>query len=198
MNNVVPRSPSPVLNNKRKRNESSDNESNESSEILPPRNKKKRRSEANENNHPHAVKKDKLYCICKTRYDPKKFYVGCDVCNNWFHGSCVGITETMAKTMTEYQCDECRNARDNSEIYCICKQPYDETQFYIGCENCSDWFHGRCVGILQCEADRIEEYICPRCDPNSKLNVPNQKKLTAKDCEAIKRLVKQLLVSSKK
>ena len=70
-------------------------------------------------------------------------------------------------------------------------------RFYIGCENCSDWFHGRCVGILQCEADRIEEYICPRCDPNSKLNVPNQKKLTAEDCEAIKRLVKQLLVSSK-
>ena len=69
-------------------------------------------------------------------------------------------------------------------------------RFYIGCENCSDWFHGHCVGILQCEADRIEEYICPRCDPNSKLNVPNQKKLTAEDCEAIKRLVKQLLVSS--
>ena len=57
-----------------------------------------------------------------------RFYVGCDVCSNWFHGSCVGITESMAKTMTEYTCDECRNARENSEIYCICQQPYDETQ----------------------------------------------------------------------
>ena len=79
VNNVVSRrSPSPTMNNKRKRNESSDNESNESSAgtVLPPRNKKKRRSEggnANENNRlPAAVKRDKLYCICKTRYDPKK------------------------------------------------------------------------------------------------------------------------------
>jgi len=195
-------SPSPTfVNNKRKRNDSSDNESNESSEggtVLPPRNKKKRQSSGASNALPplpEGVKREKLYCICKTPYDPKKFYVGCDVCSNWFHGSCVGITETMAKTMTEYICDECRNARDSGELYCICRQPYDETQFYIGCENCSDWFHGRCVGILQCEADRIEEYICPRCDPNSKLNVPNQKKLTAKDCEAIKRLVKQLLAN---
>ena len=57
-----------------------------------------------------------------------RFYVGCDVCSNWFHGSCVGINETMAKNMTEYICDECRNARENREIYCICQQPYDETQ----------------------------------------------------------------------
>ena len=30
-------------------------------------------------------------------------------------------------------------------------------RFYIGCESCSDWFHGRCVGILQAEAESIEE-----------------------------------------
>ena len=69
-------------------------------------------------------------------------------------------------------------------------------RFYIGCENCSDWFHGRCVGILQSEADTIDEYLCPRCDPDSKLNVPNQKELTHDDYEVIKKLVKQLWVSS--
>ena len=68
-------------------------------------------------------------------------------------------------------------------------------RFYIGCEKCSDWFHGRCVGILQSEADHIDEYLCPRCAPNSQLNVPNQKRLTADDYEAIKKLVKQLWVS---
>jgi len=94
--------------------------------------------------------------------------------------------------MTEYICDECRNARENREIYCICQQPYDETQFYIGCEKCSDWFHGRCVGVLQSEADKIDEYLCPRCAPGSALNMPNQKILNAEDYENIKRLVKQL------
>ena len=96
--------------------------------------------------------------------------------------------------MTEYICDECRNARENREIYCICQQPYDETQFYIGCEKCSDWFHGRCVGVLQSEADKIDEYWCPRCAPGSELNMPNQKQLTEDDYETIKRLVKQLWV----
>ena len=81
--------------NKRPRNASS--ESSEGSidnklEILqPPKKKKKRRSSGQ--GASSTVKKDKLYCICRTKYDPKKFYVGCDVCNNWFHGSCVGINE---------------------------------------------------------------------------------------------------------
>merc|ERR1719189_2655823 len=188
------------MNNKRTANKRQRNASSESSEgsndntleIIqePPKKKKKRRSSGQASST--SVKKDKVYCICRTKYDPKKFYVGCDVCNNWFHGSCVGINETMAKSMSEYICDECRNARENREIYCICQQPYDETQFYIGCEKCSDWLHGRCVGILQSEADHIDEYLCPRCAPNSQLNVPNQKRLTADDYEAIKKLVKQI------
>ena len=45
--------------------------------------------------------KDRLYCVCKTKYDETKFYVGCDVCSNWFHGACVGITPKMSKKMSE-------------------------------------------------------------------------------------------------
>ena len=59
--------------------------------------------------------------------------------------------------LCRYVCDECRSAKENDEIYCLCRQPYDESQFYIGCERCSDWFHGRCVGILQAEAKDIDE-----------------------------------------
>lgn len=57
-----------------------------------------------------------------------RFYVGCDICNNWFHGSCVGITENMSRGMSEYVCEECQNAKDNQEIYCLCRRPYDESQ----------------------------------------------------------------------
>jgi len=137
-----------------------------------------------------GIKKDRMYCVCKSRYDPAKFYVGCDICSNWFHGSCVGITPKMSKKMSEYVCEECRSAKENDEIYCLCRQPYDDSQFYIGCEKCSDWFHGRCVGILQAEAESIEEYVCPRCEPNSKLNYPNLKKLNSKDHELIKKTFK--------
>jgi nucleosome-remodeling factor subunit BPTF len=57
-----------------------------------------------------------------------RFYIGCDVCNNWFHGSCIGITEAASKSMSEYVCAECKKASENQEIYCLCKQPYDESQ----------------------------------------------------------------------
>ena len=103
----------------------------------------------------------------------------------------------MSKDMTEFICDACSRARDNQEIFCLCKQPYDETQFYIGCEGCPDWYHGRCVGILQSEAGQIDEYFCPRCSPNSVLNRPNLKLLNAQDYDLIKKLVKQLLVRIK-
>ena len=54
------------INNKRKRHDSDDT-SESSGTPQPPKAKKKRRSSGQA-----SVKKDKLYCICKTRYDPKK------------------------------------------------------------------------------------------------------------------------------
>ncbi len=67
-------------------------------------------------------------------------------------------------------------------------------RFYIGCEGCSDWFHGRCVGILQLEADTIDEYLCPKCDPRSKYNAPNMAELEDADLDLMRRLVKQIQV----
>ncbi|XP_015116667.1 nucleosome-remodeling factor subunit NURF301 isoform X2 [Diachasma alloeum] len=138
------------------------------------------------------VKKQKLYCLCRTPYDETKFYVGCDLCNNWFHGECVGITEEMSKSLSEFVCTECRHARDTQELYCLCKQPYDESQFYICCDKCQDWFHGRCVGILQSEADNIDEYVCPNCQRNSSVNFANMKNLSAKDLDLLKKLIKHI------
>ena len=60
---------------KRRRSKSSDISS--PNNDLPPR--KKRKSISNS----LPTKKDKLYCICQTKYDSSKFYVGCDVCNEW-------------------------------------------------------------------------------------------------------------------
>ncbi|XP_051172895.1 nucleosome-remodeling factor subunit NURF301-like isoform X2 [Leptopilina boulardi] len=161
---------------------------------------KNRRSHGNSTTPPggssaanaNRIKKEKLYCLCRTPYDETKFYVGCDLCNNWFHGECVGITEEMSKTLSEFVCTECRHARDTQELYCLCKQPYDESQFYICCDKCQDWFHGRCVGILQSEADNIDEYVCPNCQRNSSVNFANMKNLNAKDLDLLKKLIKQI------
>ncbi|XP_074486723.1 nucleosome-remodeling factor subunit BPTF-like isoform X2 [Sebastes fasciatus] len=138
-------------------------------------------------------KKDtKLYCICKTPYDETKFYIGCDLCTNWYHGECVGITEKEAKKMDDYICVECKRGQESTEeLYCICKTPYDESQFYIGCDRCQNWYHGRCVGILQSEANHIDEYVCPQCQSTEDAMTVFTP-LTDKDYEGLRRILRSL------
>ncbi|XP_078692537.1 nucleosome-remodeling factor subunit BPTF-like isoform X2 [Branchiostoma floridae x Branchiostoma belcheri] len=135
----------------------------------------------------------KLYCVCKTPYDATQFYIGCDLCSNWFHGVCVNITEKQAEQMDSYTCPDCSRLTEDGEqeLYCLCRTPYDETQFYIGCDRCNDWFHGRCVGILPAEADEIDYYICPNCQSSKDMQMHN-KSLSDKDTDQLKRLLKSL------
>ena len=62
-----------------------------------------------------------------------RFYIGCDLCTNWYHGECVGITEKEAKKMDDYICAECKRAQEGNteELYCICQTPYDESQYVV-------------------------------------------------------------------
>ncbi|KAJ8399676.1 hypothetical protein AAFF_G00407810 [Aldrovandia affinis] len=140
-----------------------------------------------------AKKDTKLYCVCKTPYDESKFYIGCDLCTNWYHGECVGITEKEAKKMDDYICNECKRAQEGSteELYCICRTPYDEAQFYIGCDRCQNWYHGRCVGILQSEATHIDEYVCPQCQSTEDA-MTVLTPLTDKDYEGLRRILRSL------
>ncbi|XP_073435899.1 nucleosome-remodeling factor subunit BPTF isoform X3 [Dendrobates tinctorius] len=171
---------------------------------------KRKREEEDHHHHPHhhpskpkkkkiisATSKDKkdnkLYCICKTPYDESKFYIGCELCANWYHGQCVGITETEAKKVDVYICNECKRSQEGSseELYCICRTPYDDSQFYIGCDRCQNWFHGRCVGILQSEAEYIDEYVCPECQSTEDA-MTVLSPLTDKDYEGLKRVLRSL------
>ena len=48
------------------------------------------------------------------------------------------------------------------QLYCICKKEWEENKFYIGCDFCEDWFHGRCVGVTR-DTVGIELFRCPKC-----------------------------------
>ncbi|KAJ8002115.1 hypothetical protein DPEC_G00176460 [Dallia pectoralis] len=140
-----------------------------------------------------SKKEIKLYCVCKTPYDESKFYIGCDLCTNWYHGDCVGILEKEAKKMDDYICSECKRAQEGKteELYCICRTPYDEAQFYIGCDRCQNWYHGRCVGILQSEANHIDQYVCPQCQSTEDA-MTVLTPLTDKDYEGLRRILRSL------
>ncbi|KAK3711795.1 hypothetical protein RRG08_036999 [Elysia crispata] len=128
------------------------------------------------------------------REEANRFYIGCDLCSNWFHGSCVGISEDEAKYIDSYICEDCRKQQENTseELYCLCRTPYDENQFYIGCDRCQDWFHGRCVGISESEADKLDVYLCPNCQKQEKADPIAQKPLTVPEYQQLAKLLKDI------
>ncbi|XP_065648634.1 nucleosome-remodeling factor subunit NURF301 isoform X2 [Hydra vulgaris] len=135
-----------------------------------------------------------LYCICRTPFDETQFYVGCDLCNGWFHGSCIDITEEEAESIDKYICELCNKQKiliKEEELYCICRQPYDENKIYIGCEMCKDWFHNTCVGMTN--DSPVKEYKCSKCRKKTSKELVNSKPLTRKELDGIKCLHKSLI-----
>ena len=47
-----------------------------------------------------------LYCVCR-RPDDGSFMLGCDSCDEWFHGSCIQITQQQAEAIDHYICEAC-------------------------------------------------------------------------------------------
>ncbi|KAJ1562317.1 hypothetical protein HK096_011402 [Nowakowskiella sp. JEL0078] len=69
------------------------------------------------------------------------------------------------------------------ELYCICKQPFDERKPMIGCDFCEDWFHFSCVGLEADKVASIDKYACPGCEvrvnkPISQLDAVDSRKRT--------------------
>ncbi|KAM7270001.1 hypothetical protein ACFE04_029215 [Oxalis oulophora] len=44
---------------------------------------------------------------CGGRYNPDEFWIGCDICEGWYHGKCVKITPAKAESIKQYKCPSC-------------------------------------------------------------------------------------------
>jgi len=59
-----------------------------------------------------------LYCICQQPYDSRRFMIGCDHCDGWFHARCVNITVAEAERLVHFICPPCkakRKRKDNKD-----------------------------------------------------------------------------------
>ncbi|KAK4468202.1 hypothetical protein MN116_008361 [Schistosoma mekongi] len=54
---------------------------------------------------------ERLWCICRQPHD-ERFMICCDLCDEWYHGDCVGIKpeegKRMEKNEIEFVCDSCK------------------------------------------------------------------------------------------
>ncbi|XP_075774582.1 LOW QUALITY PROTEIN: histone lysine demethylase PHF8 [Pelodiscus sinensis] len=55
-----------------------------------------------------------VYCLCRLPYDVTRFMIECDGCQDWFHGSCVGVEEDAAADIDLYHCPNCQLAHGPS------------------------------------------------------------------------------------
>ncbi|KAK8591091.1 hypothetical protein V6N13_031158 [Hibiscus sabdariffa] len=44
-----------------------------------------------------------------------------------------------------------------------CGENYAANEFWICCDICETWFHGKCVKITPARAEHIKQYKCPSC-----------------------------------
>ncbi|KAF2725161.1 PLU-1-domain-containing protein [Polychaeton citri CBS 116435] len=48
------------------------------------------------------------------------------------------------------------------DVFCICRRP--ESGMMIECEQCREWYHGKCLKIARGKVKEDDKYTCPICD----------------------------------
>ncbi|PKA55625.1 PHD finger protein ALFIN-LIKE 5 [Apostasia shenzhenica] len=58
---------------------------------------------------------------------------------------------------------------EHADALCgACGENYGSGEFWICCDVCEKWFHGKCVKITPAKAEHIKQYRCPSCSNASK------------------------------
>ncbi|TVU19084.1 hypothetical protein EJB05_35216 [Eragrostis curvula] len=53
---------------------------------------------------------------------------------------------------------------DKDDYFCdICGHPYHANGFWICCDLCGGWSHGRCVKVKPEQLECVKQYVCPEC-----------------------------------
>ena len=71
-----------------------------------------------------------INCSCQRTDILEKFFIQCELCSRWLHGTCVDLTPRLAEKLKEFICKDCicltQTAKER--LYCTCQTPYDESK----------------------------------------------------------------------
>lgn len=112
-----------------------------------------------------------LYCVCR-KPDVDQFMIGCDNCDEWYHGNCIGITKQEAKKIKQYFCHACQEK--NPELHTKYKKTKDHCE--VGREEIPKKRSSRRCG--ECTACMIQDDCgkCDYCKDMRKFGGPNKKR----------------------
>ncbi|XP_073137942.1 PHD finger protein ALFIN-LIKE 5-like [Henckelia pumila] len=63
----------------------------------------------------------------------------------------------------EEELDEEEEDEHGDTLCGACGENYASDEFWICCDLCEKWFHGKCVKITPARAEHIKQYKCPSC-----------------------------------
>lgn len=75
------------------------------------------------------------------------------------------------EAIDEVENEDADNGEDeeNGDTLCgVCGDNYASDEFWICCDICEKWFHGKCVKITPARAEHIKQYKCPSCSTSNK------------------------------
>ncbi|KAJ3220396.1 hypothetical protein HDU67_000063 [Dinochytrium kinnereticum] len=60
---------------------------------------------------------NKNYCYCQKPYSDSAFYIQCDGCDEWFHGSCADVKEEDVDAISLWFCKPCEQATGKRSVW---------------------------------------------------------------------------------
>uniref|UniRef100_A0A671KST7 CXXC-type zinc finger protein 1 n=1 Tax=Sinocyclocheilus anshuiensis TaxID=1608454 RepID=A0A671KST7_9TELE len=107
----------------------------------------------------------RVYCVCR-KPDINCFMIGCDNCNDWFHGDCIQISEKIAKTIRVWYCEKCRSKNESLEIKFRPKKSREKEAEADGTDNQQDSpdFEWKSDGRRGSRIKRSAR-MCGECEP---------------------------------
>eukprot|EP00850_Spirogloea_muscicola_P019147 SM000184S03780 [mRNA] locus=s184:191261:192227:- [translate_table: standard] len=96
---------------------------------------------------------------------PKKESNSTPAANNSKAKSGGKVRDGKASTKPTKEEDDAEDEdEEHGDTFCgICGGPYGANEFWIGCDACEKWYHGKCVKITPVKAEHIKHYKCPSC-----------------------------------
>ncbi|SHO77880.1 Similar to S.cerevisiae protein SPP1 (Subunit of COMPASS (Set1C)) [Malassezia sympodialis ATCC 42132] len=60
---------------------------------------------------------ERMYCVCRQSYDDERVMIACDYCDEWYHASCIQISEDSLALIDTFVCPRCETTVPHRTSY---------------------------------------------------------------------------------